>query len=123
MCPYSPLSGPNLTTSDTKRRILSLRSFEQLSATFVEYQKISGYDIVKSIEHEMSGDLKMGMIVIARCVTERAEYFADVLYHAMKGFGTNDEDLIRVMVLRCEIDMVRLLLAPACAPKIPCGPI
>jgi annexin A7/11 len=38
-----------------------IRSRPQLLATFKEYRKVSQYDITRSIEHEMSGDLKRGM--------------------------------------------------------------
>jgi annexin A7/11 len=34
-----------------------------LSATFEEYRKISQYDILRTIEHEMSGDLAVAMKV------------------------------------------------------------
>jgi hypothetical protein len=33
-------------------------------------------------------------------------YFATKLYKSMKGLGTDDATLIRVVVTRCEVDMV-----------------
>ncbi len=39
-------------------QILATRSIAQLRATFAEYRKISSYDIVRSIEHEFSGELQ-----------------------------------------------------------------
>jgi len=35
-------------------------------------------------------------------------YFAEKLYQSMKGLGTNDRDLIRVVVTRSEVDMVQI---------------
>ncbi|NXY90694.1 ANXA6 protein, partial [Alcedo cyanopectus] len=41
-----------------------------------------------------------------KCIRSTAEYFADRLYKAMKGLGTRDNTLIRIMVSRSEIDML-----------------
>merc|ERR1712154_716341 len=38
--------------------ILSNRNHEQLLATFAEYKKISGRDILNSIDREFTGDMK-----------------------------------------------------------------
>lgn len=38
----------------------------------------------------------------------KAAYFAEQLYTSMKGMGTNDRQLIRVVVTRCEVDMVQI---------------
>ena len=39
------------------------------------------------------------------CSKDTAKFFAGKLYKSMKGAGTDDETLIRVMVSRCEVDM------------------
>nr|XP_002738031.2 PREDICTED: annexin A11-like isoform X1 [Saccoglossus kowalevskii] len=88
--------------------ILCSRSFPQLRATFDEYGKIAKRDIEKSIKSEMSGDLERGMLTIVKVVRNKALYFAEQLYKSMKGLGTDDPTLIRVMVSRCEKDMVQI---------------
>ncbi|XP_070544345.1 annexin-B12-like isoform X2 [Ptychodera flava] len=88
--------------------ILASRSFEQLRATFDEYAKISKRDIEKSIKSEFSGDIEKGLLTIVRCVRNKAAYFAEQLYKSMKGLGTDDDTLIRVVVSRCEKDMVQI---------------
>ena len=40
------------------------------------------------------------------CVRSRPAYFAERLYHSMKGAGTDDETLIRVVVSRSEVAKV-----------------
>lgn len=94
-------------TDESKfNHILAMRSFDQLMATFEEYRKVSSYDIVRTIEHEMSGDVKGAFYALIMCVKDRPRYFAERLYKAMKGAGTNDDALIRIIVSRSEIDMV-----------------
>jgi len=85
--------------------ILASRSFNQLKATFDEYVKISQRDIINSIDREMSGDIKAGMKCIVQCSRNPAVYFAERLWKSMKGAGTDDSLLIRIVVSRSEIDL------------------
>lgn len=70
-----------------------------------EYQKISGHSLVEAIEREFSGDIEDGLKAIVRCVTNKAEYFARRLKKSMAGMGTNDRQLVRLVVTRSEVDM------------------
>ena len=45
--------------------------------------------------------------VSVMCAKNRPEYFADKLYSAMKGAGTHDSTLIRVVVSRSEVSSSR----------------
>ncbi|GIX67369.1 hypothetical protein CEXT_740071 [Caerostris extrusa] len=105
---YQAGAGQWGTDESTFNAILVSESFQQLAHTFYEYQKLSGHTVVQAIESEMSGDLKQGMLAIAKCVENRPFYFAEKLYKAMKGLGTDDDTLIRIVVSRCEIDMVQI---------------
>jgi len=89
-------------------QILALQSFDQLRLVFQEYAKISRRTIEQSIKSEMSGYLEKGMLTIVKCVQDLPGYFAEKLYKSMKGAGTNDSTLIRVVVTRCEVDMVQV---------------
>ena len=42
----------------------------------------------------------------ARCVHSRPMYFAEKLYKSMKGIGTDDTTLIRIIVSRSEVKVV-----------------
>jgi len=46
--------------------ILALRSFKQLVETFKEYLKISGVDILETIESKIAGKLKKALIAIGK---------------------------------------------------------
>ncbi|KFV61318.1 Annexin A6, partial [Dryobates pubescens] len=86
--------------------ILGRRSKQHLRLVFDEYLKISGKPIERSIRGELSGDFEKLMLAVVKCIRSTAEYFADRLYKAMKGLGTRDNTLIRIMVSRSEIDML-----------------
>lgn len=96
-----------LGTDESKfNAILCARSKPHLRAVFMEYQKMCGRDIEKSIEREMSGDLESGMLAVVKCIKNTPGYFAERLYKAMRGAGTKDRTLIRIMVSRSEVDML-----------------
>ncbi|XP_019114283.2 annexin A11a isoform X2 [Larimichthys crocea] len=96
-----------LGTDESKfNAILCARSKPHLRAVFLEYQKMCGRDIEKSIDREMSGDLESGMLAVVKCIKNTPAYFAERLYKAMRGAGTKDRTLIRIMVTRSEVDML-----------------
>ncbi|WAQ96410.1 ANXA7-like protein [Mya arenaria] len=93
------------TDESTFLSVLAVRNHYQMRATFEEYAKIAGRDILSSIDREMSGDLKQGFTAIVLCAKNRPEFFANKLYGAMKGVGTSDSTLIRIVMSRSEIDL------------------
>lgn len=71
-----------------------------------EYEKLTGHTLEKDIKKEFSGDIEDAMVALLRCALNRSEFFARRLHMAMAGIGTNDRDLIRLVVTRSEIDMM-----------------
>ena len=59
----------------------------------------------------MSGHTKKAYNSVVRCVTSPAEFFADELYTSMKGLGTDNKKLIRIIVSRAEVVYVCALPA------------
>uniref|UniRef100_A0A8C8H4Z9 Annexin n=1 Tax=Oncorhynchus tshawytscha TaxID=74940 RepID=A0A8C8H4Z9_ONCTS len=86
--------------------VLCVRNRNHLLQVFKEYQKISGRDIEDSIKREMSGSLENVFLAIVKCLKNKPAFFAERLYKSMKGLGTTDSVLIRIMVARAEIDML-----------------
>lgn len=86
-------------------QVLCTRNFPQLRATFEAYRSVSGKGIADSIENETSGSLREGFLAIVNFVWDSYLYFAERLYNSMKGAGTDDETLIRVIVTRSEVDL------------------
>lgn len=86
--------------------ILCIRNPTHLRRVFEEYKQIANKDIENSIKGEMSGSLENALLAIVKNIKNQPAYFAERLYKSMKGVGTDDNTLIRVMVSRCEVDML-----------------
>uniref|UniRef100_A0A8C9VKM7 Annexin n=1 Tax=Scleropages formosus TaxID=113540 RepID=A0A8C9VKM7_SCLFO len=94
------------TDEDRFISILGNRSTVHLKRVFDEYKKLSGYEIEESIQRETSGSLQEVLLAVVKCTRRVPAYFAESLYYAMKGAGTDDQTLVRIMVTRSEVDML-----------------
>ncbi|XP_046717461.1 annexin A3-like [Silurus meridionalis] len=86
--------------------ILCHRSVPQLRQTLLEYKDLSGKTLQQSIEGEMSGNLEETLVAIVKCVKSVPAYMAELLHKSMKGAGTTEAMLTRIMVSRSEIDLM-----------------
>ncbi|KAI4885106.1 hypothetical protein NFI96_011813 [Prochilodus magdalenae] len=93
------------TDESTFSYILASRNYLQLQATFKAYEAISGTEILDAIENETSGTLKDCYMSLVRCAKNPELYFARRLNAAMKGAGTDEDTLVRIIVGRSEIDL------------------
>lgn len=101
----------NADSDDMEMKFMSIlctRSFTHLRRVFQEFVRFTNKDIELIIKKEMSGDVKNAFFAIVRSVKNQPSYFADRLYKAMKGLGTDDRALIRIMVSRCEVDLFNI---------------
>jgi len=74
--------------------ILAHRSKDYIAKLNTAYSNKYNKSLAAVIDSEMSGDLKKAFIAI---VTPPAEYFAELIHKAMKGMGTDDAALIRII--------------------------
>ena len=72
------------------------------------YHQISKKSILEDIQNLFSGNTKNALEGIIYGILSPEEYFAKILYKSMKGLGTSDTTLIRVIISRNEIDMPRI---------------
>ncbi|XP_058089433.1 annexin D5-like isoform X2 [Magnolia sinica] len=93
------------TNEKTFIRIFTQSNRAHLAAVASVYHRLYGNSLEKAVKKETSGDFMFGLLTLLGCAENPAKCFAEVLYKAMKGLGTNDTTLIRVMVTRAEIDM------------------
>uniref|UniRef100_A0A7M4EPY3 Annexin n=1 Tax=Crocodylus porosus TaxID=8502 RepID=A0A7M4EPY3_CROPO len=88
--------------------IMTERSIPHLQKVFERYKSYSPYDMLESIKKEVKGDLENAFLNLVQCIQNKQLYFADRLYDSMKGKGTRDKVLIRIMVSRSEVDMLKV---------------
>ncbi|KAM4109021.1 hypothetical protein ACB094_03G089900 [Castanea mollissima] len=93
------------TDENTFIQIFSGRSRAQLAAIDSAYHNFYGNSLQKAVKKETSGNFEFALLTILRCAHNPGKFFAKVLHKAMKGLGTNDTTLIRIVVTRAEIDM------------------
>ncbi|XP_029372483.1 annexin A3b [Echeneis naucrates] len=86
--------------------ILCHRSIPQLRQTLIEYKNIAKKTLQESIESEMSGDLEKLLVAVVKCVKNTPAYLAERLFKSMKGLGTTESTLTRIIVSRSEIDLM-----------------
>lgn len=94
------------TDASTFNRIFCLRNFDQLRIIAQEYFLITGHPLEKDIQKEFSGEHEDGLLAIWIYANNRPEFFARCIYKSMAGLGTNDKSLIRLVVTRCEVDLL-----------------
>lgn len=89
--------------------ILTKRSGPQLSKTFQQYACLSDVTLPKALDSELRGDIEDCLIDIVKCAWNKPAFFAEKLHLAMKGHGTCEETLIRVLVSRSEVDLKKIV--------------
>uniref|UniRef100_H3B469 Annexin n=1 Tax=Latimeria chalumnae TaxID=7897 RepID=H3B469_LATCH len=105
-------AGEKITgTNETKFiTILCTRSVPHLWRVFQEYKKLGDKDLEEAIQSEMTGTLEDTILAIVKCTKCAPTYFAERLYNAMSGGGTEERTLTRIMVTRSEIDMKDIII-------------
>uniref|UniRef100_A0A665TUV2 Annexin n=1 Tax=Echeneis naucrates TaxID=173247 RepID=A0A665TUV2_ECHNA len=89
--------------------ILTTRSGKQLSKTFQQYACVSDITLPKALDMELGGDIEDCLIAIVKCAWNTPAFFAERLHMAMKGHGTCEDTLTRVLVSRSEVDLKRIV--------------
>ena len=93
---------------DTFIYIFTSKSREELaliSKIYYEYYFKTFFELIDSL---FSGDFKKTLKTMIYALLNPSEYFANRIHDAIKGLGTNDTLLIRVLITRDEIDLERI---------------
>ena len=90
-----------------------IKMFTELSpweivAVNKEYINLTGHSLIDGVDKEFKGDIKKSLKSIIYAIVNPSEYFATRVKDAIKGFGTNDNLLMRIIISRDEIDMPQI---------------
>uniref|UniRef100_A0A8P4PWP6 Annexin n=1 Tax=Dicentrarchus labrax TaxID=13489 RepID=A0A8P4PWP6_DICLA len=88
--------------------IMAQRSVPHLQKVFQRYKSYSPYDMKESIRKEVKGDLEKSFLTLVECFENRQLYFANRLSDAMKSKGAKEKVLTRIIVSRCEVDLMKI---------------
>ena len=80
----------------------------ELCCVAQNYHKLTGHTILDAIDKEFTGNREKAFRTVVYATISPSEYFANRVNDAIKGFGTNDKLLMRVLITRDEIDMPQI---------------
>ncbi|XP_063804138.1 annexin A2-like isoform X2 [Pseudophryne corroboree] len=107
----SELGPKNTSNSAQWITILTERSQGHLRRVFDHFKNSTSVDIEESIKKNFKGDFQKSLLTLVAVAKDTPLYFADRLYNAMKGLGTQDSDLIRILISRSEVDLLSIRAA------------
>ena len=96
------------TDNDLFIKYFANKSPAELAMVSQLYHKKYNKSLLDVIEKEFSGDVKVLFSTLLKALVKPAEYFATRVNEAVKGWGTNNNLLIRILVTRDEIDMPQI---------------
>jgi len=85
--------------------IFSERSWKHLRLVIEGYGKSHKHSLETAIKNEFSGNLEKALLWSIESIENRHAFFARRLNKAIVGLGTNDKDLVRIMVSRRHNDL------------------
>lgn len=95
-------------SNETVLDVFTQRSFQHLWYLFKHaWPKISEQDLLEQVESECSGDFKDGIKTLIRFSTQIPPvYYAHSIHNALEGLGTEDRQVMYIIVTRSEIDLI-----------------
>ena len=93
------------TDESVFNKYFSISSPHELLVISREYHKLTGNLLTKAIDKEFSGDIKKLLKTILYAQISPSEYFATRIHDSVKGLGTKEKLLSRILVTRSEIDL------------------
>ncbi|XP_078525242.1 annexin A9 [Lissotriton helveticus] len=104
----SEVSKKNNRSASQWISILSVRSQDHLNRVFDQFQALTSSDVEESIQKHFKGDFQKGLLTLVSAIKNTPLYFADKLYTSVKGLGTKENILNRIMISRSETDLLSI---------------
>ncbi|KAI5700764.1 hypothetical protein M8J75_002657 [Diaphorina citri] len=102
---YVAGEGRRGTEESLINKVMGHESYEQLKLVFREYKNQFGRTVEQSFRKELSGDLLRIHLAIVDFIHNPIAYYTKQLYRSMRGPGTDDATLMRILISRSEIDL------------------
>jgi len=95
-------------SNETVLEIFTQRSFQHLWYLLNHcWPKLTDQDLLDQVDSECSGDFKDGLKTLIRFSTQIPPvYYANQIHEAVKGMGTEDRQIMYIIVTRSEIDLI-----------------
>jgi len=93
------------TDEEVFNRIFALRNSFHLKEMNNQYLKKKGQNLIDVVESEFSGDVKKLLKTVLHSHINPADYYANRIFKACKGWGTNDSMLTRSLITMDEVYM------------------
>lgn len=91
--------------------LFTQKSYAQLKLICENYTKLAGDSLENKIYEDTDDEIGDDLVMIVKAINGNAEFIARRFYRSMKGIGTNDSQLIRLVVIHAEKDMIGIKLA------------
>ncbi|KAJ0262314.1 Annexin D3 [Hirschfeldia incana] len=89
--------------------IIGTRSIYQLRTTFAAYKQSYGNALDKDVDGcPGDADLRSLLRMVILCIEFPEKHFAKVVHDSIEGFGTDEDSLTRAIVMRAEIDLMKV---------------
>ncbi|CAA0831843.1 Annexin D2 [Striga hermonthica] len=89
-------------------RVLTTRSKAQLNATLNHYNDLVGNAITKDLKADLDNKYLTFLRATIKCLTCPERYYEKTLRLAIKGLGTDENALTRVIVTQAEVNLQRI---------------
>ncbi|XP_061162834.1 annexin A6-like isoform X2 [Saccostrea echinata] len=87
------------------RDVVLKKNHAQVKLTFSEFQKLTGSDIYQSIADTVVGETEDAYISLVSAIEDPVKFYAEKLFTSFGGLGTNEDNIVRIIVSRSEIDL------------------
>ncbi|XP_077320369.1 annexin A9 [Lithobates pipiens] len=104
--------GPKNNPNDAQWiTVFAERPKGHLRRVFDHYKKSTSVDIEDAIKKQFKGDFQKSLLTLVAVIKDTPLYFAEKLYSSLKGMGTDEKALTRILISRSEEDLLSIRVA------------